>query len=216
MPPFTRNLTFVANNLGRESTLLLVFDNTGMSGQYRDVFPVAWRVSPFGATGTYISKFTYNSEFGFARAQINSEDIVEASAFTHINPGEKTTLEAQDGGFQFTTPRPIQPPSPNMVVINATVKRQNIGFGVFDRPARPPQTVLLFDHVNAGSSVQMGQFRPIISAYINAEYKEGQILRAQPRVPVILKESLADLDEDTTWQLKYNQGTGQYRLEREL
>jgi len=216
MPPFTRNLTFVANNLGRESTLLLVFDNTGMSGQYREVFPVAWRVSPFGATGTYMSKVTYNSELGCTGAQINSEDIVEASAFTHINPGEKTTLEGQGGAYRFTHPSPIQPPSPNMVVKNATSERQNIGFGVFDRPARPPQTVLLFDHINPEHSVQIGQFHPIISAYINAEYKEGQILRAQPRVPVILKQSLADLDEDTTWQLKYNQGTGQYRLEREL
>jgi len=213
MPPFTRNLTFVANDLGREATLLLVFDDTGIPGQYRTIFPVAWKVSTFGASGAYSLKVTYHSEFGFTRAE--SGGIVEASAFIHMNPGEKTILEKQGGVYQFTRPSLIQPPSPNMEVENGTSEHQDIGFGIFSQPERPPQDILLFDNLNAGSIAQIGQFNPIISAYVTSDYKQGQILRGQPTVPVILKENLAHLEQDTIWKLEYNPASGQFHIVRE-
>ncbi|KAF8427639.1 hypothetical protein L210DRAFT_3137872 [Boletus edulis BED1] len=60
MSSYTRTLTFTAQDLGTDVTLMLIFDKAS-DGLY-DKFPVVWKVSMFGAAGSYQFIVTFSSQ----------------------------------------------------------------------------------------------------------------------------------------------------------
>jgi len=213
---FTRTLTFRCKDLGRDSTLLLTFNDEAIPGMYRDVFPTAFKVAMFGATGSYEFKVVYNSEFGFTRAQINGGIVVPASVYTHIDVGQETTLtkKGSPAVYSFSKPQPIVPPTTEVVAINGTDTRENIGVGFFDSPDGAPTAVLVFTNVGPASKVQP-EFIPILRGYITPDYQEGEIMKGQITPPILFTENLVRLDQDTYWKLTYNEGTGVYKIVRD-
>jgi len=217
MGEFVRNLVFRSRNLGRDSTFVLTFDDSKIPGIYHTVFPTAFKVTAFGATGPYDFPVTYVQRLGVTRAVVSGGTVIPASTYTDINVGQKTELSKSGDPaiYRFSTPSTISPPTKQFVAQNVTNGRENIGIGFFERTDRAPSQILVFEDVGAGSSVQ-AEFTPILRAYITTDYKENAILRGQISTPVLFTENLVNLPENTDWMLTYNPGSGAYRVERDL
>ncbi|KAM6494840.1 hypothetical protein JOM56_009463 [Amanita muscaria] len=217
MAEFTRTLTFRSNKLGRDSVLVLTFDDSSIPGIYHTVFPTAFKVSAFGADGADEFTVTYKSQLGFTRAQIDGGTVVPASTYIPINVGQKTVLTKRNDPaiYSFSIPEDIVPSTDQMVAQNNTDGKENIGVGFFTRPDRGPSQMLVFEGVGSGSSVQ-SEFTPILGGYITSDYKETAILRGQISTPVLFKENLVKLPPLTNWRVEYNAGSGVYAIKRDL
>jgi len=209
MAHITRNLTFVTNDLGKDAILALTFDSTNNPDEYKSLLPIIWKVAHFKASGHYAFTVTYKSDFGFTSTHVSSDSVVVPSVYTHIDRGQKTIL-TESG---FSTPTSIQPPTKLMEAENGTHEIHDFGFGFFERPDLPPNQILLFNHVGPSLRLLI-DFTPILSGYITTGYKEGEILRGQIASPVIFKENLASLEEETHWRLEYDQATGSFKITR--
>jgi len=216
MGEFVRNLTFRSRNLGRDSTFILTFNDDAIPGIYHSVFPTAWKVTAFGATGPYDFPVTYVQKLGITRAVVSGGVVVPASTYTDINIGQKTELSKSGDPaiYRFSTPATISPPTKQFVAQNQTNALENIGVGFFDRADRAPSQLLVFEGVGAGSSVQ-SEFTPVLRAYVTTDYRENAILRGQISTPILFAENLVNLPQNSDWLLTYNPGSGVYRVERD-
>jgi hypothetical protein len=212
--PFVRKLNFKSYNLGSKATLVLTFDDEKIPGIYKDVFPTAFKVTEFAATGAYGFQAKYKAQLGFTRAQISSDNKVEpASTYIPINVGEKTKLTKDGNSYSFSTPTDIKP-SQQIVAQNEAPGRENIGVGFFvGSPEDAPSTILLFQGVGSTSSAQV-QFTPILRAYITTDYQETQILRGQVTSPILFNRDLTQLEEETNWKITYNAGSGKFQIDK--
>jgi len=212
--PFIRKLNFKSYDLGTKATLVLTFDSEKIPGIYKDVYPTAFKVTSFGATGGYGFQATYKSQLGFTRAQISGENKVEpASTYIPINVGEKTKLTKDGNTYSFSTPTSIKP-SQQIVAQNDAPGRENIGIGFFtSTPDYPPSTVLFFKDVGSTSSAQV-QFTPILRGYITTDYQETEILRGQISSPVLFNRDLTQLEEESNWKITYNAGSGIFTIDK--
>ncbi|KAG1793306.1 uncharacterized protein HD556DRAFT_1375058 [Suillus plorans] len=75
--PFVRNLTFQSPNL---------------DGLYEDFFPIVWKVSKFGKSGSYWATATYTAQLAFSRAQVESGKVISAATSVHINVSDSHLL----------------------------------------------------------------------------------------------------------------------------
>jgi len=207
---FTRILNFRANNLGSNATLLLTFDDENtIGGIFNVVFPIAFKVASFGANGVYQFQLRYDQQLGFTSAQIHGDSVV-ANTFVRLDPGEETTLKDDN---HFSTPQSIDPPTSAIKAANDTAARQNFGVGVFDSHDRPSQA-LVYPDVSPRSSVIV-EFIPVLKGYITSDYREGDILRGPVASPVIFKENLVNLEQNTNWIVTFDPATGQFQILRE-
>jgi hypothetical protein len=212
--PFIRKLNFKSYDLGVKATLVLTFNSDTIPGIYKDVFPTAFKVTSFGEKGGYGFQATYKAQLGFTRAQLTGDNKVEpASTYIPINVGEKTKLTKDGSTYSFSTPTDIKP-SKQIVAQNDTRGRENIGVGFFvGSPENAPSTILFFKDVGSTSSAQV-QFTPILRGYITTDYQETEILRGQVASPVLFNRDLTQLEEETTWKITYNAGSGVFQIEK--
>ncbi|KAG2072241.1 hypothetical protein BDR04DRAFT_1230596 [Suillus decipiens] len=205
---FTRNLTFQSNDLGRETTLMFTFD-ADMQGLYEDVFPVVWKVSRFGRTGTYKAHATYTSQLAFSKPQVVDGNIIDAKTSVKINDSEKTSLTKANDVYHFSSP---QSGTPGVLqAVNNTGAVQDIAVGFMSPGDSMPKPALYFHGVGNGSHAT-ARFTPVLRAYIMSEYEETAIIRGAVETPAIWLQDLAGLAESTTWTLKRDAATGRYTL----
>ncbi|KIK72640.1 hypothetical protein PAXRUDRAFT_636263, partial [Paxillus rubicundulus Ve08.2h10] len=109
-PVFSRTLTFKTKDLGANAALMLTFDKP-ITGLYKDSFPVCWKVTRFGKTGSYSMHATFHSQLAFVKPQIGDGIIVDASTYQLLNVGEKTTLTQDENEvYHFSVSLPFCPP----------------------------------------------------------------------------------------------------------
>jgi len=211
---FSRILTFRCKDLGKQSTFVLTFDDEKIPGIYKDCFPTAFKVTAFGAKGPYEFRVVYKSDLGFTRAQISGGIVEPASTYTPINVGEQTTLTEQGSPavYSFSTPQDVTPPTKQMIAVNNTATKQDIGVGFFQRPDRAPSQVLVFTGVGSQSRVQ-AQFTPVLGGYMTSDYQENEILKGQISTPRLFGQDLVQLAPDTNWLVTYNMSSGVYKIE---
>ncbi|KAG2125971.1 hypothetical protein DEU56DRAFT_823540 [Suillus clintonianus] len=191
---FVRNLTFQANDLGKEVTLMLTFDGN-MEGLYEDFFPVVWKVSTFGKTGPYRAHATYTSQLAFSKPQVVDGNIIDAETCVKINDSEKTSLTESNNVFHFSPPQAGT--SGILQAVNNTGAIQDIA-------------VELTAHRD-GSHVT-AEFTPVLRAYITSDYQETAILRGAIDTPAVWSQNLAGLKESTTWTLTRDLASGRYSI----
>ncbi|PPQ76945.1 hypothetical protein CVT25_000310 [Psilocybe cyanescens] len=76
----TRTLEFSSSNLGQEIDLLLMFEPPPKVGKlYVDLFPVAWKVLSFSASGISSADVEYTADTGFFVPQVKAGNRVAAS-----------------------------------------------------------------------------------------------------------------------------------------
>jgi len=206
--PFVRNLTFQANDLGKEVTLMLAW-SPNVEGLYEDVFPIAWKVSKFGKSGPYRATATYTAQLAFSRAQVADGKVISAATSVNINNGEKTILTEANEVYHFSTPQAGT--SGILQAQNHTGSIQEIAVGFVNKGDFIPTPVLYFSDVGEGSHVT-AKFTPVLRAYITSDYEETSILRGQVDTPAIWSQDLTGLAQNTTWNLSRDANTGRYTI----
>ncbi|PPQ86359.1 hypothetical protein CVT25_002103 [Psilocybe cyanescens] len=132
----TRTLEFNSSNLGQEIDLLLMFEPPPKVGKlYVDLFPVAWKVLSFSATGISSADVQYTADTGFFVPQIKAGNRVAASnaqscqgsPLIKLKTGQKVTLKTnENGNGQYFTPAVAGTPGV-MQALNGTERPANMG-----------------------------------------------------------------------------------------
>ncbi|KAJ8590406.1 hypothetical protein M405DRAFT_881076 [Rhizopogon salebrosus TDB-379] len=187
--PYVRNLTFQVKDLGKETTLLLTFDSD-MHDIYKTFWPVVWKVTTFGKSGSYMMHVTYTSQLAFSTLQVENGNTVDASTCVQIKDPQPGV-----GGY--------------MQAVNETGKIQDIALGFMTPGNLMPQPALYFKDVGDGSHV-VAKFTPKLRAYITSDYQESQILDVAILSDVIWEEDLDGLSQSTTWSLERDPASGRY------
>ena len=69
--------------------------------------------------------------------------------------------------------------------------------------------------VNSSSSHVQATITPVLRGYIVLGYQPGKILRGPISSLLLFKENLTNLEEIMTWNITYNQDTGEYEIKCE-
>ncbi|KAL4077426.1 hypothetical protein J3A83DRAFT_1579712 [Scleroderma citrinum] len=99
----TKNLQFVAKDLGTDAVLLLTFDGE-QQGIYSDFFPVAYKVIHFASQGAYTAQADFTSQIAFSAVDVQSGNVLPAKAYVQIAQGQHTRLFQENGALHFSTP----------------------------------------------------------------------------------------------------------------
>ncbi|KAG1890828.1 hypothetical protein F4604DRAFT_1702589 [Suillus subluteus] len=132
MPPpgtIARNLTFQSNDLGRETTILLVFD-ADVEGLYDTVYPVVWKVFTFPKTGSCKFEVTYTNDLTFAEADIEDGNLVQTYANFKLKPGQQTTLTLEDDSDTLSSSPPVDGTNGCLKAENRTGLIQDLAVGL--------------------------------------------------------------------------------------
>ncbi|KAG2340262.1 hypothetical protein BDR05DRAFT_950540 [Suillus weaverae] len=190
---FTRHLTFQANNLGKEASIMLAFDNN-MEGLYEDFFPVVWKCIQ-GLSDLH--------------EPVVDGNLISAETSVKINDSEKTTLTEVNDVYHFSVPQAGT--AGVLQAVNSTGAVQDMAVGFINKGDLMPTPALYFNDVGDGSHVT-ARFTPVLRAYITSDYQETAILRGAIDTPAIWTHDLTALAESTTWNLERDAVTGHYTL----
>lgn len=188
---------------------MLTFETNHIEGIYADVFPIVWKVSKFGKTGSYSARVTYTSQLAFSKPQVVNGNIIDAETCVKINDGEKTNLTVANGVHHFSPPQPATPGV--LQAVNNTGIIQDLAVGFMTPGDLMPKPVLYFNGVGDGSHVT-ARFTPILHAYITSDYEKTSIIRGAIDTPAIWTQDLSALPESTIWTLTRDTVTGRYSL----
>ncbi|KAG1734284.1 hypothetical protein EDB19DRAFT_1727716 [Suillus lakei] len=203
-----RNLTFQSNNLGKNTTILLIFDEQ-REGLYDKFYPVVWKVSTFGKTGPYYIQVNYTNDLAFVRAQVEGLNVTDAATYSKLKPGQQTTLTLEDDVFNFSPPMVGTPGS--LTAKNMTGVIQDLEFAFFEEHSPVPQPTLQFKKVEDGNQASALP-HPVMRVYLTSKYKENAVLVSAIDSPVIWARDLRELPENTTWNLTRDAANGRYEL----
>lgn len=209
-----RNLTFQSDNLGRETTILLVFD-TDMEGLYDTIYPVVWKVFTFPATGSCRCDVTYTDNLAFAKADILDENLVQTFTDFKLKPGQQTTMSLEDDDDTPSFSLPVNGTNGYLTVENKTGLLQNLAL-CFSVPmpyvARSePVPALFFKEVEDGSKVT-AQWKPVLRIYVKSDYQETEVLVDAINSTAILEQDIHRLFRNTAFNLERDTLTGSCKL----
>ncbi|KAF8427636.1 hypothetical protein L210DRAFT_3565096 [Boletus edulis BED1] len=205
----TKTLTFKADNLGTNATLLLIFDGAS-DGLYKDKFPVVWKLGRFAAAGSHLLNAAFTSQLAWLKPATDMDSIVGAPAYKVINYNQKTTLQQNGSGVLSFTP-PETGTADSVTVVNGTSNRQDVALGFLPKGAFSPIPVYYWNGLGSGQSIQT-KFQPVLRVYIASDYKEGQIVRGEISSSVIFEQDLSALGDNTILNLSYNYSTGMFSI----
>jgi len=218
MTGFSKTLTFYAENLGVEPTLMFTFnDLSNDSGTlYADLFPVCWKVSTIAATGKHSVELDYHNQLAFIWAQGTEGKVINAGTTVDINVGQETTLTLDaKKATVFTPPQPIPNASLTSNEVqakNSTPTVQKIAVGTLAPGALAPDPVVYFKAVGVGASAS-AVFTPVLSLYIGSEYQQTAIISGEIESGPIWTQDLSQIPGDTaSYSFTYNAGTGDYAV----
>jgi hypothetical protein len=208
---FVRELTFQTDDLGKESTLVLMF-HSDMKSIYHKSFPVIWRTTSFGENGRYSMRVTYTNQLAFSRVHVKDGNVVDTGTHVQIDIGQKTILTEANCGFRFSDPRHGLPGY--LEAFNETGSVQDIAISTINPEDSKPKPVFYFRDVEDGSLVK-AQFAPILHAYISSDHQETSVLEGAICTDSIWEQDLTQLPESTTLRLSREPATGHYTITRE-
>lgn len=210
-PAFVRNLTFQTNDLGKEATLVLIFQSD-KDCTYRKSFPVIWRATTFGDEGRYSMHATYTNDLAFSRVQVVDGNVVSAGTYVKINNGQQTTLTKTGLEFKFSAPKQGVPGY--LQATNKTDAAQDIAISIMVPGDPMPKPVLCFKDVEDGCDFK-AKFTPKLHAYISSDHQETAILEGSICTDSIWEQDLAKLPESSTFTLSREPATGHYTITNE-
>ncbi|KAF9237974.1 hypothetical protein BU15DRAFT_75584 [Melanogaster broomeanus] len=175
--------------------------------------PVCWRVIHFPAFGPASASVSFQSQYAFAKPQVDNDRIVGVSTYVPLNVGQSTTLtKSDDGAYTFSAPTTGESPD-SLQAKNASSSSESLALACITASS-VPTPVLYLDSVASGT-LTSARFVPRLRAYVTSNYQEAQILRSGVSSSVIWEQNLADLDASSTWALTYNPMSGTHSLSRE-
>ncbi|KAG2146200.1 hypothetical protein DEU56DRAFT_786802 [Suillus clintonianus] len=210
MATVVRNLTFRCKDLGKTTSILLAFDDK-MDGIYKTYFPVVWKVSTFKDKGPYSMSVSYSNDLAFAKAQVANGNLISASTYSKLKPGQQTTLTMGDDSL-FSFSEPVAGTPGLLKATNKTGLIQEIAVGFFNPlDTFKPFPALYFKQVGDNSHV-MAKWKPVLRVYLESEYQESSVLVGAIDTDAIWSQDLHALSQNTVWDLTWDAATGHYTL----
>lgn len=216
-PPGTivRNLTFQSNDLGQETTILLVFD-ADVEGLYDTVYPVVWKVFTFPKTGSCKFEVTYTNDLAFAEADIEDGNLVQTFANFKLKPGQQTTLTMEDDSDNLSFSPPLDGTNGHLKAENRTGLTQDLAVGFFNPKTQQffttkPDPALFFKEVEDGNDAT-AQWKPVLRVYLESDYQETEVLVDAIVSTAIWEQDLHRLFRNTTFNFEHDTLTGRCTL----
>ncbi|KAF9237977.1 hypothetical protein BU15DRAFT_75587 [Melanogaster broomeanus] len=129
---FTNHLTINSLNLGTSATLMFTFDKQNHP-LYAGEFPVCWKVIRFPATGQCSAKMTFQSQYVYAKPDVDANRIVGNSAYVPLSVGDTTTLSKSDAGvYDFS--KPTKGVGGHMQAVNACPSSESLALAYSGMP----------------------------------------------------------------------------------
>ncbi|KAG2150727.1 uncharacterized protein EDB93DRAFT_332169 [Suillus bovinus] len=210
-----RNLTFQSNDLGRETTILLVFD-ANVEGLCGTIYPVVWKTFTFPKTGSSSFEVTYTNDLAFFTADIEDENVIRTFTKFKLKPGQKTTLSLKNESDTLSFSPPVDGTSGCLTAENKTGLVQDLAVGFFASSyftANEPVPALFFKEVEDGSNATI-QWKPVLRVYIESGYRETEVLVDAISSTAIWEHDLHQLFRNTTLNLERNRITGRCTLKK--
>ncbi|KAH6911461.1 hypothetical protein BKA70DRAFT_1538553 [Coprinopsis sp. MPI-PUGE-AT-0042] len=215
--PFVRTLKFISDNLGKNATLLLTFDdiesNRGMHSEYH---PTAFKVIGFSANGMQSVSVTYKNQLVFLKPQVDQSNIIVSSGvFKSVEVDQQTDLITTQAFapkmYEFTPPVPGS--AGDITAYNKTGEEATIAIG-FQDPRNPTSATpsLVFKDVPNTNSVK-AKFHPVLRGYFTSDHQENEVLTSEVGSPEAFKQSLEQLPEESTWLIT-KEGDGKLTIKR--
>lgn len=209
-----KTLNFESKDLGIDVNLLLTFDDQSIAGLYKECYPSAFAVRKFGSEGQYRSSIVYRSQLAFTKVVVSGDIIQRTSAAVPVDVGQSTILTKEGETFHFSHPRTDPSvPKGNIQCTNNAPFKEDIGVGFVEKEGGVAKTALVWSGVGHGHKVDT-QFAPILRGYVGADYKENSLLKGQVEVDRTFEQNLADLEDQTTWEITYDVSTGVISIDK--
>ncbi|KAG2362075.1 hypothetical protein BDR07DRAFT_1074614 [Suillus spraguei] len=209
-----KTLNFESKDLGIDVNLLLTFDDQSIPGLYKTCHPSAFAVRKFGSDGQYRSSIVYRSQLAFTKVVVSRDVIQSASPAVPVDVGQSTILTKEGGTFHFSHPKTDPSvPKGNIQCTNNAPFKEDIGVGFIEKEGGVPKTTLVWSGIGHGHKVDT-QFTPILRGYIVADYEENSLIKGQVEFDRSFEQNLADLEDETTWEITYDHSTGATSIDK--
>ncbi|KAH9475607.1 hypothetical protein JR316_0012724 [Psilocybe cubensis] len=208
----SKTLDFSSNELGRDVTLVLVFEPHNDGSLYQSLFPVAWKVLTFSAAGASQASVRYTAEGAFFVPQTAGGDNVFSIDYKRIDIGGKCVMETDDEGMNFLNPAVEGNPNSMQCEIN-TSQPSSVGFGTLSGTRSTVEPLMFWNKVGVSNTVSL-KFTPKLKVFAEHDYHEKQIIRGKIGSTVILEQDLDDLPSSSQWVVSIDSGTGEVTIER--
>jgi len=215
---FSKTLKFKSVDLGSDVALMLTFDDLATNPKlFTDCFPVCFKVIGFGASGENDASITYQSQLAFIKPQVDSNDIVSASIFGKIDPGQETELQISSKGppetFKFSTPVTASSKNNLIAVTNKIGQKCEMGVGFITKSGEPSISLLFQENSFGSDNVLSAQYTPVLRGYIRSDFQENQVIRAEIKTDALFKEDLNKLEDETHWLISRSP-EGKYSIQK--
>lgn len=174
-----KEVIFKWDKPGTSTRIMFVVVPTDLPELYKSAFPVAVKVSKVAESVATSIPFTFDTSYGFGAALVKDAFHVERTSTVPVDWGHMTTVLQ---GLKFSPP--LRDPSTK----NQTIKVVNrsdapaidiaVGYGVNPEGDTDFGPITVFKSVKPKEIVTVfkTKFTPVLKAYANVFYDEGEIL----------------------------------------
>ncbi|PPQ81127.1 hypothetical protein CVT25_014784 [Psilocybe cyanescens] len=209
-----RSLNFSSSELGKDITLLLMFEPPQNGKLFKDLFPVCWKVLSFTATGISAATVEYTADTGFLVPQTQSGNLVSASNaqrcqwLTLQKTGQSCTLfTKEDESGNYLTPAQ-EGDEGVLQCINKADRPAQVGVGFFNKAGSKIEPTLLWKDIAVGSTLAV-ELTPKLKIYAVNDYKATELIRGNIQSPLLFEQNLIALPSFTEWVVSLDLSTKQ-------
>ncbi|KAI0773544.1 hypothetical protein C8Q74DRAFT_765510 [Fomes fomentarius] len=208
----SKQITFKWEKPGTSTRVMFVVVPTDLPELYKTAFPVAVKVTKVNESDPTSIPFVFDTSYGFGAAQVVGKNdmfhIEDSKSTASVNWGYTTTLLQ---GLMFSPP--LKNPSSDSQTIKAVNRNDapatNIAVGYGSNPEGKTDfgPIAVYKSVKPKETVTVSKikFTPVLRAYANVFYDEGEILGPEfEHVVPFWEKKLDEITGGETYQIVLN------------
>ncbi|KAH9475688.1 hypothetical protein JR316_0011247 [Psilocybe cubensis] len=194
-----RQLTFRADNLGKQIDLMLVFTPPAEGKLYSDLYPVCWKVLRFHSSGLSGATVHYSASTAFVSPQKDTDNIVSAYNVESCETGQLCALMTNEKGNNYLTKAAVGSKGVVQCKIQTSTPAE-IAFGLFNQDKTTVSPVFKWTGLGIGSTLAV-RLTPILRIYAVSDYQASEIIKGDLHSEVKFEKDLMTLSHETTWNI---------------
>ncbi|CAG7855276.1 SubName: Full=Uncharacterized protein {ECO:0000313/EMBL:CCA74888.1} [Serendipita indica DSM 11827] len=218
MSTYRRKLIFRTSGLAKGGYLLFTFKP--LKDLDSKEKPVAWKVISFPKDVRMTAEIEYinkspaaDSVTGIRKpvptnVQIGEENSINKAKHASVDTGGtvESAMDSDQNVLVGLTGTNKDENAGFTAATSGTEKRQDMTLGLLPIPRNNPipQT--------DNPAVVVAKYHPILCAYMITDYRETELISGERRTDIIWERDLSQLEEATSWYLRYDSGSETYSL----
>ncbi|PPQ92006.1 hypothetical protein CVT25_004854 [Psilocybe cyanescens] len=213
-----RALNFSSADLGKDITLLLMFEPPKNGVLFKDLFPLIDKrlseVLTFTSAGISAATVEYTADTGFLVPQVHSGNLVAASNAQRCQTGQTCTLMTkEDQSSNYLTEAVAGDPGA-LQCVNKAARPAEIGVGFFNKAGNKIEPTLMWKDIAVGSTLA-AQLTPKLKIYAVSDYKATELIRGNIQSPLLFEENLIALPSFSEWTVSIDLATKQVVISKD-